>query len=69
MGSYFCFIQGMKKRKFLNRNSGWAARDSLAIMRFFNNVESKKNNQKNVNLLLNYSLQSILPENLKQHHC
>ena len=41
MGSYFFFIQGEKRR------------DSLAITRFFNAVERKKNNQKNVNLLLN----------------
>ena len=44
MDDYFFFIQGEKHR------------DSPAITRLFNDVERKKNMQKNVNLLLNYSL-------------
>ena len=55
MRCYFFFLQGMKSESFEPR-SGRAARDSLAITRLFNEVESKKNKQKNVSLLFHHSL-------------
>ena len=47
MRRYFFFLQGEKRR------------DSLAITRLFNTVESKKNKQKNVRLLFHHSSHSI----------